>query len=573
MSGVLRLAPIVTLILMLGPVLAGLLGTVLPAFGYLPSLGGDSFGLSAFAELLATPGIRVSIRLSWVTGFAATACSLLIVVLFCAAWHGTVWFTRLERLLSPLLSVPHVAVAFGLAFLIAPSGWIMRLLSPWATGYTQPPDVAIIHDPWGLSLIFGLVLKEVPFLLLMTIAALGQVDGLKTRLTAMTLGYGAMAGWLKTVLPQIYPLIRLPVLAVLAFSISVVDMAMVLAPTTPPPLSVLLLRWMNDPDLSLRFVASAGGMVQLLLVLAAIAVWLLLERLVAVAGAYWTAAGQRGIRDGWIRGVTGIGAGSLVVVTSAGLVVLAIWSFAGYWRFPDALPDGWSLRGWQRLDGQLLTPLATSAWVAFAATVAAILLVLLCLENEAENRSFGNRIGSAQPQWLRRAVLLLYLPLLVPQVTFLFGMQVLLISAGLYGSAISLVWAHMIFVLPYVFLSLGDTYRHWDERYKRTGLCLGRAPVSIWLRIKLPMLLRPILVAMAVGFAVSIGQYLPTILIGGGRFTTLTTEAVSLAAGSNRRLIGVYSLLQVVLPMLGFLIAMLLPLVLFRNRRGLQVNR
>ncbi len=573
MSGVLRLAPIVTLILMLGPVLAGLLGTVLPAFGYLPSLGGDSFGLSAFAELLATPGIRVSTRLSWVTGFAATACSLLIVVLFCAAWHGTVWFTRLERLLSPLLSVPHVAVAFGLAFLIAPSGWIMRLLSPWATGYTQPPDVAIFHDPWGLSLIFGLVLKEVPFLLLMTIAALGQVDGLKTRLTAMTLGYGAMTGWLKTVLPQIYPLIRLPVLAVLAFSMSVVDVAMVLAPTTPPPLSVLLLRWMNDPDLSLRFVASAGAMVQLCLVLAAIAVWLLLEHLVAVAGAYWTAAGQRGTRDGWIRGVTGIGAGSLVFVTGAGLVVLAIWSFAGYWRFPDALPDGWSLRGWQRLDGQLLTPLATSAWVAFAATVAAILLVLLCLENEAENRPLGNRSGGAQPQWLRRAVLLLYLPLLVPQVTFLFGMQVLLISAGLDGLAISLVWAHMIFVLPYVFLSLGDTYRHWDERYKRTGLCLGRAPVSIWLRIKLPMLLRPILVAMAVGFAVSIGQYLPTILIGGGRFATLTTEAVSLAAGSNRRLIGVYSLLQVVLPMLGFLIAMLLPLVLFRNRRGLQVNR
>ena len=78
---------------------------------------------------------------------------------------------------------------------------------------------------------------------------------------------------------------------------------------------------------------------------------------------------------------------------------------------------------------------------------------------------------------------------------------------------------------------------------------------------------------MAVGFAVSIGQYLPTILIGGGRFATLTTEAVSLAAGGNRRLIGVYSLLQVVLPMFGFLIAMLLPLVLFRNRRGLQVNR
>ena len=37
-----RCAPPLTLLIFLGPVAAGLIGTLLPAFGYLPALGGGS---------------------------------------------------------------------------------------------------------------------------------------------------------------------------------------------------------------------------------------------------------------------------------------------------------------------------------------------------------------------------------------------------------------------------------------------------------------------------------------------------------------------------------------------------
>ncbi|MEE4348467.1 MAG: ABC transporter permease, partial [Paracoccaceae bacterium] len=83
-----------------------------------------------------------------------------------------------------------------------------------------------------------------------------------------------------------------------------------------------------------------------------------------------------------------------------------------------------------------------------------------------------------------------------------------------------------------------------------------------------PILLRPVLTAAAVGFAVSVGQYLPTLLIGMGRVSTLTTEAVALSSGGDRRLIGVYALSQTVMPLVGFALALALPAVLFRNRRG-----
>ncbi|MCH9012298.1 MAG: ABC transporter permease, partial [Proteobacteria bacterium] len=257
--GLLRFVPALTLLLFLAPIAAGLIGTWLPAFGYLPALGGEGFSLAPWRDLLASPGLATSLRLTLTSGFLATAVSLSLVIGFVAGCHGTRLFARLRRGLAPLLAVPHVAVAIGVAFLIAPSGWALRLVSPWATGWHTPPDVALVQDPYGLALAFALVIKEVPFLLLMTLAALDQTRAAERLAVARSLGYGPVTAWLKTVLPAVYPQIRLPVYAVLAFSLSVVDMALVLAPLTPPPLAVLVLRWFNDPDLTLRFTAAAAA--------------------------------------------------------------------------------------------------------------------------------------------------------------------------------------------------------------------------------------------------------------------------------------------------------------------------
>src|SRR3546814_19249343 len=82
----------------------------------------------------------------------------------------------------------------------------------------------------------------------MTLAALGQVRADERLAVARSLGYGPVTAWLKAVLPAVYRQIRLPVYAVLAYGLSVVDMALILAPLTPPPPAVQVLRWFNDPD-------------------------------------------------------------------------------------------------------------------------------------------------------------------------------------------------------------------------------------------------------------------------------------------------------------------------------------
>jgi putative thiamine transport system permease protein len=57
---------------------------------------------------------------------------------------------------------------------------------------------------------------------------------------------------------------------------------------------------------------------------------------------------------------------------------------------------------------------------------------------------------------------------------------------------------------------------------------------------------------MAVGFAVSVAQYLSTQFVGAGRHTTVTTEALTLASGGQRTLMAAFALLQALLPALAF---------------------
>ncbi|MCT4655784.1 MAG: ABC transporter permease subunit [Cohaesibacter sp.] len=559
----LRLAPLLALGLMLGPILFGLAGSLAPAFGWLPVLGGSEFSLAPFKTLLTTPGLGASIWLSLASGLVTTFLALLMVMALVSAWSGTRFFRFVQHLVSPLLSIPHAATAFGFAFLFAPSGWLVRFISPDLTGWTRPPDWIFPHDPAGLALIAGLTAKELPFLLLVTLAALPQLDAQRQVRVARTLGYGPMASWIYGVWPRLYAQIRLPVFAVIAYASSVVDVALILGPTNPPPLAVQLLRWMADPDLEMRFLASSGAILQLLVTLFALALWWCGEKITAFLFRRSVTSGFRFRRDGWLR----ITSGSVVLATILSLIIgllgLLVWSFAGFWRFPESLPRIFTTKTWMKQAAQLAEPALHSVAIGLLAAFIALIITLLCLEQE--NRS--------QRPAGEGSLALIYLPLIVPQVAFLFGLQLLFLLVGWENSFGGVLFSHLVFVLPYVFLSLGDPWRAFDPRYAQLAASLGAGPWKIFFSLRLPILLRPILTAAAVGFAVSIGQYLATLLIGGGRWETITTEAVALSSGGNRRVIGIYALVQMALPFIGFTLALAIPAFLHRDRRDLQPAR
>lgn len=553
LTRVLRAAPGLTLFVMLAPIAAGLAGTIIPAFGP----GG-------WSGLFAWPGLRQAAILSLTSGLFSTLIALALALALVAALQGGRTFNAITRMISPLLGLPHAAAALGLAFMVSPSGWIARALSPWATGWTEPPDILVLNDPWGIALTLGLVVKELPFLLLMLLAALPQADAPRRLRLAASLGYDRVTGWFLAVLPAVWPQMRMPTLAVLAYGMTTVDMAVILGPSLPPTLSVRIASWMMHADFALHATAAAGALLQLLLVGTAILALLCVERCLAMLGRWRTTTGRRGrFFDAAIGPLAACSGVLVVALASLGMVSMALWSVAGPWSFPDALPESLTLQTWQRAAPGLVGNATVTVIVGMVATGTALILVAGCLEAEVR---FGLTPG-------RRSQWLLYLPLIVPQIAFLPGLQLFVLLTGAEGSLLAVAAAHLVFVLPYVFLSLGPNWRAWDRRIGLAGSALGASPDRVLFRLRLPMLLGAILTAAAVGFAVSVGQYLPTLLIGGGRVTTLTTEAVALSSGGNRRIAGAFAMSQVILPAAGFALAILLPAQIFRHRIGMSAAR
>ena len=560
----LRVFPLLTLTAFCIPILLGLAGTWLPAFGFLPVIGADQLSLAPFRELFSHPAYPGAMRGTLISGFGATilalACSLWITV---TVYGSTLW-RLLIRALSPLLAMPHAAFAIGFGFLVAPSGWLVRLVSPELTGFTIPPNWLTVKDPYGVSLTIALALKETPFLLLMCLSGLNQLDMRRTDWIGRSLGYSRVRIWTRLVLPQLYSQLRLPVLAVLAYSMSVVDVAMILGPSLPPTLSVLVDRWFNDPDVYHRLLGAAGATWLLVMTAAAIVLFLGCEWLIRHLTVGRLTDGSRTTpldRLRWLGSVSAVG---LLAISLGCLLILVIWSCTGRWPFPAPLPTDYSLRFWEKGLGLAIGPLAITFLVAALATCIGAVLVVGCLEYEVRLKQQGRRPDSQWVLWL------VYLPLLVPQIAFLFGIQTAAVLLQVEGTLASMVGIHLVFVLPYIFLTLSNVYRNFDPRYIHVAVAVSGAPVKCFFQVKLPMLAKPIAFAMATGFAVSVAQYLPTMYLGAGRFMTITTETVSLAGGSDRRIVAVYALCQFLLPALVYGVAIFLPAWFFRNRKAMQ---
>ena len=526
-----------TALLFVLPVLLGLIGIILPASGYFPVLGKTGFSTDAARHFLETPGLGFASWLSLKTGLLATFVSLGSCFSILAAFFSSRIMVRLRHLLGPLVAIPHSTIAIGLVFLLAPSGWFMRLVSPTWTGLEQPPTWGLVPDPYGLALILGLVAKELPFLLLISLSALTSMPLSRLLVIGAGLGYGRVATWVFLVLPLIYRQIRLPVIAVLIFSLSVVDMALLLAPSLPPPLALLVLNGFHDADLAARLPASFGAVWQIGLVLVALLLWCSGEKFVSGVFKFCCWRGWRGQSADSLFGLLSLLAIVPMLIGVMGLVAALIWSFAKGWFFPAAFPKNVSWFYWQDIASYL--PLVINSGIlAISAAFLSVTVVFSWLYH-----------GHHLIQRSRLLQAAIYLPLLVPQISFLFGLQIGLSWAGIEGNWLALIYIHMIFILPYVWLVLAPAFTQMDWRHDHVANSLGFGPLKRLVLVHLPLLAMPIGSAIFIGLAVSIALYLPTVFVGGGRINTITIEAVSLAANGSRGPGGVAAMLQLLIPL------------------------
>lgn len=499
--------------------------------------------------LMAAPALEPKIwqalwaDIQWPGALLATLNSTLIsvagslvlcLILLCGLWPAARW-QRYAAQLPLLLALPHVAFASGFLFLFADNGWLARLCG-----------VSFHPDENGIGLGILLALKESWFLLWIASTQLNYQTLSQQLTVAQSLGYGPLQSRIRVLVPQLLPRLKWALLAVAAYSLSVVDVAIILGPSNPPTLAVLAWSWLSDADPQR---VSMGLLTSLLLVgllglfiAFGLGLWRGLRR---ALGHFSGKRHQHNIQPlasalGFIMTATGI----------AATVMLALWSFAEGWFYPAILPDTFALSGWQTAE---LTPLGSTLLLALASSLAGLLVIILWLEG-----------GNPRVDWW------LALPLFLPALPLVAGQYRMLLIVQQDGGWFGVIWSHLLWVVPYMLLVARPAWQQLDPRLVITARTFGWSWLKILCWVKLPLLARPLLAALAVGFSVSVAQYLPTLYAGAGRFTTVTTEAVALSSGGDPQQQAIQALLQMLLPTMMFIITLQVSRLLGRHRQGLR---
>lgn len=451
------------------------------------------------------------------TAIAVTGALAIALCVVAALWPSARWQTLATRL-PLLLAVPHVAFATAALLLFAEGGWLFRVvpgLTPWI-------------DRYGIGLGLTLAVKESVFLLWAIFALLGEKQLAQQSLTLRSLGYGRWQCLAWIVLPRLLPQLRIVLLATTAWTLSAVDVAIILGPGNPPTLAVLAWQWLSQGDT----LQQAQGSLSCLLLL------LMLVLLMLFAEWLWRVFRTRlppfhGIRRPQPCALPGqlfMGglplSGVLCVVT---LALLANPTLAN----TDSLSN--------------------SLWLALLSSSLGVGLGLLWLE-------FGPQRFTA---WI-------WLPLILPALPLAAGQYQLALLSWQDGEGLTVLWGHLLWVVPWTLFILLPAWKKIDPRLLTVARTLGWGRATCFWRVKCPLMLRPILAALAVGFSVSIAQYLPTLWLGAGRITTLTTDAVALSSGGSTPMLATQALWQLLLPGLFFLLIALLLRLTGHFRQGLR---
>ncbi|HAL0158105.1 TPA: ABC transporter permease subunit [Escherichia coli] len=467
------------LIFLLWAMMAVIYAPLIPAALTLIS---PALSLTHWQALFADPQLPQALLATLVsTTIAAVGALLIALLVIVALWPGPKWQRMCARL-PWLLAIPHVAFATSALLLFADGG----LLYDYFPYFTPP------MDKLGIGLGLTLAVKESAFLLWILAAVLSEKRLLQQLIVLDSLGYSRWQclNWL--LLPSVASALAMAMLAIVAWSLSVVDVAIILGPGNPPTLAVISWQWLTQGDADQQ---TKGALASLLLML-----------------------------------------------------LLAAYVLLGYllWR-------GWR-RTIPRVDGvrKPATPLlpgnTLASFLPLTGVLCVVLLAILADQSTINSQALINSLTMG----------------------LVAGQYTLALWLNLDGSWTAVVWGHLLWVMPWMLFILQPAWQRIDSRLILIAQTLGWSRAKIFFYVKCPLMLRPALIAFAVGFSVSIAQYMPTLWLGAGRFPTLTTEAVALSSGGSNGILAAQALWQLLLPLIIFALTALVAKWVGYVRQGLR---
>lgn len=219
---------------------------------------------------------------------------------------------------------------------------------------------------------------------------------------------------------------------------------------------------------------------------------------------------------------------------------LVLWSFSRKWFYPDLLPGIFGTRAWHYVfdtaGAQILSGLGQSLAVA---AITALISVIIGIPA-------GRVLGLYEFRGKDLISILLMLPVIVPSLCVAMGLHLWFIRLGLAETFMGVVLVHLTFCLPYAIYVMWGVFSNYNPEFEDQARSLGATGLKVVFRVMLPLTFSGVVVAGLFSFLLSWSQYLSTLIIGGGRITTLPILLFSLMGSGDRPVAAAVSILFVV---------------------------
>jgi putative spermidine/putrescine transport system permease protein len=237
----------------------------------------------------------------------------------------------------------------------------------------------------------------------------------------------------------------------------------------------------------------------------------------------------------------------LVIWSILPLVPLAIWSFARGWRYPDLWPSEVSLAAWTFAMSDRSGVMASLLVSSFISTVVAVLAMAMAIPAARilalHHFAATTLIGTA-----------FVVPILMPGIVVAMGLHGVFLAMGLTNTLTGVIVVHLVPTVPYAVLIMVGIFARYDTAHEDQARCLGARPAQVFWHITLPAVLPGVLVGGLFAFLISWSQFILTLMIGGGRVTTLPLLLFGFATSGRNDLTGAIGVIYV-LPGLLILLA------------------
>ncbi|WP_059103045.1 ABC transporter permease [Shouchella shacheensis] len=224
------------------------------------------------------------------------------------------------------------------------------------------------------------------------------------------------------------------------------------------------------------------------------------------------------------------------------ILLLTVKSFAFDWSWGELWPSSFQLANWQTIfrDANIRQALLLTISIGFVVVALNLLIGIPAAKALAFTQFRGKALIDV----------LMLLPLFIPTLAVVMGLQLTMIRLQLTNSWYGVVLVHLIPTVPYTIRILRSGYERIGVKWQEQAQVLGATGRQALFTVELPLLMPSIRAAMYLTLVISFSQYVLTAIIGGGTVVTLAMLYFPYFSSANEGILAAFSILFALIPFL-----------------------